>query len=372
MRVLHHHVPGHGHHHRGVSMGEKVLMKGNEAIAEAAIAAGCRHFFGYPITPQTEVAAYMSKRMPKVDGVYLQAESEVASINMVLGAGAAGVRAMTSTSSPGVSLMSEGISYMAGSDVPALIVNVQRGGPGLGGIQPSQADYFQATRSTGHGDFHLLVFAPSTVQETVDMISDAFDLADKYRMPAMILSDGMLGQMMEPVVLPEPKDTVQDKPWAAKGHNNEREHNVINSLYIQPQTLEDLVKRRYEKYDYIKENEQRAEEYLVDDAEIVIVAYGASARVSRSAVDKARADGIKVGLIRPITLWPFPTKAIDKAAGHAKTFLSVEMSMGQMVDDVRLVVSGRAPVEFYGRTGGMIPTPKEVYEQIVRMNGGDN
>lgn len=351
-------------------MGEKVLMKGNEAIAEAAIAAGCRHFFGYPITPQTEVAAYMSKRMPKVGGVYLQGESEVASINMVLGAGAAGVRAMTSTSSPGISLMSEGISYMAGSDVPALIVNVQRGGPGLGGIQPSQADYFQATRSTGHGDFHLLVFAPSTVQETVDMISDAFDLADKYRMPAMILSDGMLGQMMEPVVLPDPKPAEQDKPWAAKGHNNERPHNVINSLYIQPQELEDLVRKRFEKYRTIMQSEQRAEEYLTEDADIIVVAYGASSRVSRSAVDKARAEGIKAGMIRPITLWPFPVKAVSKAADTAKAFLTVEMSMGQMVDDVRLVVAGRKPVEFYGRTGGMIPTPKEVYEQIVRINGG--
>ena len=352
-------------------MGERVLMKGNEAIAEAAIAAGCRHFFGYPITPQTEVAAYMSKRMPKVDGVYLQAESEVASINMVLGAGAAGVRVMTSTSSPGVSLMAEGISYIAGSDVPALIINVQRGGPGLGGIQPSQADYFQATKSTGHGDFHMLVFAPSTVQEMVDFVSIAFDLGDKYRMPAMILSDGMLGQMMEPVELPEARNPDNDsKDWAACGHKGKREHNVINSLYIQPQTLEELVRARYEKYEKIKEEEQRAEEYLTEDAEIIIVAYGASSRVSRSAVDKARKEGIKVGLIRPITLWPFPEKAIAKYVDSAKKFLTVEMSMGQMVDDVRLAVNGKKPVEFYGRTGGMIPAPNEVYNKIVEMNGG--
>ena len=351
-------------------MGERVLMKGNEAIAQAAISAGCRHFFGYPITPQTEVAAYMSKMMPKVGGVYLQGESEVASINMVLGAAAAGVRVMTSTSSPGISLMSEGISYIAGSDVPCVIVNVQRGGPGLGGIQPSQSDYFQATRSTGHGDFHLIVFAPSTIQETVDLVNKAFDIGDKYRMPVMILSDGMLGQMMEPVVLPEETNTAKDKPWAACGHQGKRKHNVINSLYIDPNELERLVRERFEKYKQIQATEQMAEEYLTDDADVVIVAYGASSRVSRSAVDMARKNGIKAGLIRPITLWPYPVDTIRKVAKTAKVFLSVEMSMGQMVDDVRLAVNGSVPVEFYGRTGGIIPTPKEVYDQIVRLNGG--
>ncbi len=351
-------------------MGERVLMKGNEAIAQAAISAGCRHFFGYPITPQTEVAAYMSKMMPKVGGVYLQGESEVASINMVLGAAAAGVRVMTSTSSPGISLMSEGISYIAGSDVPCVIVNVQRGGPGLGGIQPSQSDYFQATRSTGHGDFHLIVFAPSTIQETVDLVNKAFDIGDKYRMPVMILSDGMLGQMMEPVVLPEETNTAKDKPWAACGHQGKRKHNVINSLYIDPNELERLVRERFEKYKTIQATEQMAEEYMTEDADIVIVAYGASSRVSRSAVDMARKQGIKAGLIRPITLWPYPVDTIKKVAKTAKVFLSVEMSMGQMVDDVRLAVNGAVPVEFYGRTGGIIPTPKEVYDQIVRLNGG--
>ncbi len=351
-------------------MGDRVLMKGNEAIAQAAISAGCRHFFGYPITPQTEVAAYMSKMMPKVGGVYLQGESEVASINMVLGAAAAGVRVMTSTSSPGISLMSEGISYIAGSDVPCVIVNVQRGGPGLGGIQPSQSDYFQATRSTGHGDFHLIVFAPSTIQETVDLVAKAFDIGDKYRMPVMILSDGMLGQMMEPVVLPEETNTAQEKPWAACGHGGKRPHNVINSLYIDPATLERLVRERFEKYKVIQQTEQMAEEYLVDDADIVVVAYGASSRVSRSAVDMARKQGIKAGLIRPITLWPYPVDAIKKAAKTAKQFLSVEMSMGQMVDDVRLAVEGKVPVDFYGRTGGIIPTPKEVFDKIVALNGG--
>jgi len=352
-------------------MAEKVLMKGNEAIAEAAIAAGCRHFFGYPITPQTEVAAYMSKRMPKIGGVYLQGESEVASINMVLGAGAAGVRVMTSTSSPGISLMAEGISYIAGSEVPCLIVNVERGGPGLGGIQPSQSDYFQAVKATGHGDFHMLVFAPSTVQETVDLISDAFDLGDKFRIPTMILSDGLLGQMMEPVVLPEPKDPVDNKDWAAKGHQDKRKHNVINSLYIDPAELERKNRDRFEKYRIIQENEQRAEEYLADDAEIVLVAFGASSRIAHSAVDMARKKGIKAGLVRPITLWPFPEKFLNKHAAHAKVFLSVEMNMGQMVDDVRLAIRDSKPVRFFGRTGGIVPTPAEVLQQIEKLNGGE-
>lgn len=346
-------------------------MKGNEALAEAAIQAGCKHFFGYPITPQTELAAYMSRKMPKIGGTYLQAESEVAAINMVLGAASAGVRAMTSSSSPGVSLKTEGISYMAGSDLPALIINVQRGGPGLGGIQPSQADYWQATRATGHGDFQILVFAPSTVQEMVDLVSKAFDKADEYRMPAMILADGMLGQMMEPVVLPDNKDKkLPEKPWATNGHEHKRKHNIVNSLYLKPQDLERLVKERFSRYETIKATEQMAEEYLVDDADIVVVAYGASSRVSRSAVNSAREQGIKVGLIRPITLWPFPVDAIQKAANTAKKFLCVEMSMGQMIDDVRLAVNGRVPVEFYGRTGGMIPSPAEVLDAIKNLAGG--
>ncbi len=349
-------------------MSEKVLMKGNEALAEAAIRAGCHHFFGYPITPQTELAAYMAKRMPKVGGTYLQAESEIAAINMVLGASAAGIRAMTSSSSPGVSLKGEGISYMAGSDLPALIINVQRGGPGLGGIQPSQADYWQATKAGGHGDYQVLVFAPSTVQEMVDLVSDAFDLADKYRMPSMILADGMLGQMMEPVILPEEGAKAPvEKPWAACGHENRREHNVINSLYLTPEQLEDLVLERYKRYDVIKKNEQRAEEYLMDDAELAVVAYGASARVARSAVNKAREQGKKVGLIRPITLWPFPVDAVKKAASHVKEMLVVEMSMGQMVDDVKLAAECKVPVSFYGRTGGMIPTPAQVLDRIEEI-----
>lgn len=346
----------------------KVLMKGNEALAEAAIRAGCHHFFGYPITPQTELAAYMAKRMPKIDGTYLQAESEIAAINMVLGASAAGIRAMTSSSSPGISLKSEGISYMAGSDLPALIINVQRGGPGLGGIQPSQSDYWQATKAGGHGDYQILVFAPSTVQEMVDLVSDAFDLADKYRIPSMILADGMLGQMMEPVELPEEgaKQPIE-KPWAACGHENKREHNVINSLYLTPDQLESLVLERYERYEMIQKNEQRAEEYLTEDADLIVVAYGASARVARSAVNKLREQGQKVGLIRPITLWPFPVDVLKKAAAHTKQMLTVEMSMGQMVDDVRLSVDCKIPVSFYGRTGGMIPTPADVQAEIEKL-----
>lgn len=350
-------------------MAEKVLMKGNEVLAEAALRAGCRFFFGYPITPQTELAAYMSKRMPKVGGTYLQAESEIAAINMVYGASAAGARVMTSSSSPGISLKGEGISYMAGADLPGVIVNVQRGGPGLGGIQPSQADYWQATRAIGHGDFQLMVFAPSTVQEMADCAFLAFEKADEYRMPVMILADGMLGQMMEPVVLPEPKDDLPDKPWATTGHKGEREHNIVNSLYLQAADLERLNNERYERYAKIKETEQRAELFMTDDADIVIVAFGASARIARSAVVSAREKGIKAGLIRPITLWPFPTDAIEGVIGHAKVLLSVEMNMGQMVDDVRLASAGRVPVEFFGRTGGIIPTPAEVLEQIETLSG---
>lgn len=349
-------------------MSEKVLMKGNEAIAEAALRAGCQCFFGYPITPQTELAAYMSKRMPKMGRVYLQAESEVAAINMVYGAAGAGARVMTSSSSPGVSLKSEGISYIAGADLPAVIVNITRGGPGLGGIQPAQSDYWQATRAAGHGDFHLIVLAPSTVQEMADEVYNAFDLADKYRTPVLILGDGMLGQMMEPVELPEEKSSHYDKPWAVTGTKMERPKNVVNSLYLKPSELEDTNRARFERYEIIKDKEQRAERYLTDDADLVVVAFGAASRVARSAVDKARAQGIKAGLLRPITLWPFPERAIDELAATAKGFISVEMNMGMMVDDVRLAVNGRKPVDFYGRTGGIIPTPSEVFEKIVAFS----
>ena len=345
---------------------QKVLMKGNEALAEAAMRAGCRFFFGYPITPQTELAAYMAKHMPGRGGTYLQAESEVAAINMVYGASAAGARVMTSSSSPGISLKTEGISYMAGADLPGVIINVQRGGPGLGGIQPSQSDYWQATRALGHGDFQVIVLAPSTVQEMADVAYEAFDLADEYRTPVMILADGMLGQMMEPVALPPERslDSLPEKPWALTGHGGKREHNIVNSLYLTAEELERLNVERYERYAAIQRDEQRCEEYLVDDADIVVVAFGGAARIARSAVNMARAEGIRAGLIRPITLWPFPVDAVAAAAGHAKRFLVVEMNMGQMVDDVRLAVNGRVPVEFYGRTGGVIPSPEEVLEQI--------
>ncbi|MCL2607058.1 MAG: 3-methyl-2-oxobutanoate dehydrogenase subunit VorB [Methanomassiliicoccaceae archaeon] len=352
-------------------MPEKVLMKGNEAAAEAAILAGCRHFFGYPITPQTEIAAHMSNRMPKIGGIYLQAESEIGAINMVLGASAAGVRTMTSSSSPGISLKAESLSYLAGSDLPAVLVNIQRAGPGLGGIQPSQADYWQATRSSGHGDYKMLVFAPSTVQEMVDLVVDAFYLSDKYRMPAMILSDGLLGQMMEPVVFDESKvKKAPEKPWATCGHGDKREHNIITSLFIDPYDLDAVVKARYERYEHIKENEQRYEEYCTKDADIIVVSYGASARIVRSAVDAARKEGIKAGMIRPISVWPFPDKPILSKINDVKAFLCVEMSMGQMVDDVRLAVNGKKDVKFFGHTGGVVPTPSEVLEEIKKINRG--
>lgn len=346
-------------------------MKGNEALAEAAIRAGCKCFFGYPITPQTELSAYMAKRMHKAGGVFLQAESEIAAINMVLGAGSTGVRAMTSSSSPGVSLKAEGISYLAGSDVPALIINVQRGGPGLGGIQPSQADYWQATRAMGHGDFQILVFAPCSVQEMVDMVVTAFDTADKYRIPAMILADGLLGQMMEPVSFPEINPDAYDKSsWSACGHKNKREHHIINSLYLQANELEQKVRERFERYEIIKANETDAELYLTDDCDILLCAYGASARIVKSAVNSARELGIKAGMFRPKTLWPFPVKEINEACKNASKLLCVEMSMGQMIDDVKLAINCSKPVSFFGRTGGVIPTPAEVLEEIKKLGGG--
>ncbi len=350
-------------------MSEKVLMKGNEAIAEAAIRSGCKLFFGYPITPQTEVSAYMSKRMPKVDGLYLQAESEVAAINMVYGAAAAGARAMTSSSSPGISLKQEGISYIAGADLPCVIINIVRGGPGLGGIQPAQSDYFQATKGGGHGDYNLIVLAPSTIQECVDLTYKAFDLADEYRVPVMIMGDGMLGQMMEPVSFPENENAGGiEKPWACNTTGMKRKKNIVNSLYINPDELEQLVLDRQKRYDIITEKETRAETFFCEDADIVLVAYGTIARVAMNAVKKARAMGIKAGLIRPITLWPFPEKEIAEVAKTAKSFLSVEMSMGQMVYDVKLAVNGKCPVEFYGRTGGVVPVPQEILDKIVEMS----
>ena len=353
-------------------MADKVLMKGNEAIAEAAIRAGCRHYFGYPITPQTEVAAYMAKRMPKIGGVFLQAESEISAINMVYGVASAGMRVMTSSSSPGISLKQEGISYLAGADLPALIVNVQRGGPGLGGIQPSQSDYFQATKGGGHGDYHLIVLAPASVQEMADMTGKAFDLADEYRMPVMLLADGTMGQMMEPVTLPETAPRTVEKPWAVTGTQGKREHNIINSLYLKPEILERTNLERYDRYRVIEEKEPLWEEYLTEDADICVVAFGIAARVSKNAVKAARAKGIKAGLIRPITLWPFPKAPLAKAADHVKAFLSVELSMGQMIEDIELAIRCRRPVTLCNRTGGMIPTPEEVLAAIEKAAGGEN
>ena len=346
-------------------------MKGNEAIAEAAIKAGCRHYFGYPITPQTEIAAYMAKKMPKIGGVFLQAESEIAAINMVYGVAGAGLRVMTSSSSPGISLKSEGLSYMAGSDLPALIVNVQRGGPGLGGIQPSQSDYFQATKGCGHGDFRMIVLAPSSVQEMASLTVKGFDLADKYRMTSMILADGTLGQMMEPVCLDEVEVNTYEKPWAVTGTKMQRKHNIVNSLSLVPEELEKLNFERYERYKAVEENEIMYEEYMTEDAEICVVAFGIAARVAKNAVIAARKEGIKVGLFRPITLWPFPKAALNKVADTAKKFISVELSMGQMIEDIELAIRCRRPVELCNRAGGMIPSSEQVLQHIKKAaNGG--
>ncbi len=352
-------------------MTEKVLMKGNEAIAEAAIRAGCRHYFGYPITPQTELAAYMAKRMPKIGGTFLQAESEIAAINMVYGVSSTGKRVMTSSSSPGVSLKQEGISYIAGADLPALIVNVQRGGPGLGGIQPSQSDYFQATKGGGHGDYHLIVLAPASVQEMADLTAKCFELADKYRMPSMLLADGTMGQMMEPVLLPEESDVTVEKPWALTGTKMEREHNIVNSLYLKPEELEQKNFERYERYKLVEENEVMFEEYMMDDAEVCVMAFGIAARVSKNAVVEARKQGIKAGLLRPITLWPFPKAAVAAAAEHCKAFVSVELSMGQMIEDIKLASECKRPVLLCNRAGGMIPSPEQVLDSIKKAAGGN-
>lgn len=352
----------------------KVLMKGNEAIAEAAIACGCRHYFGYPITPQTEVAEYMAKRMPKVGGLCLQAESEIAAINMVLGASAAGVRVMTSSSSPGIALKSEGISYLVGSDLPCLILNIQRGGPGLGGIQPAQSDYNLAVKSAGHGDSHMVVYAPSSIQEIVDLTATAFDVGDRYRVPVMMLADGALGQMMEPVDIEGiGTKALPEKPWAACGHEGKRKKNIVNSLYIEPDELERRVLARYERYAKIAAEETRWEEYRLDDAEICVVAYGITARICKTAVDAARRKGIRVGMFRPVTLWPYPSKQLDQSCAKAgvKRVLVAELNMGQMVDDVRLAINCRLPVEFYGRTGGMMPSPDEILAQIEKLDAAE-
>ncbi len=352
-------------------MSQKVLMKGNEAIAEAAIIAGCRHYFGYPITPQTEIAAYMAKRMPKIGGTFLQAESEIAAINMVYGAASAGVRAMTSSSSPGISLKQEGISYIAGAELPAVIVNSQRAGPGLGGIQPGQSDYFQAVKGGGHGDYHLIVLTPASVQEMAELTVKAFDLADKYRMPVMLLTDGTIGQMMEPVSLDLKVESAVEKPWATTGTEMKREHNIITSLSLVPAELEQWNLDRYAKYAHIEENETLWEEYMTEDADVVVVAFGIAARVSKNAVNAARAEGIKVGLIRPITVWPFPNKPLAALAAKGVSMVCVELSMGQMIEDVKLATECKVPVSLCKRVGGIIPTPNEILEAIRAAKGGN-
>ena len=346
-------------------MPEKVLMKGNEAISEGAMAAGCLYFFGYPITPQNEVSAYLAKELPKRGGVFLQAESEIAAINMVIGASAAGARAMTSSSSPGVALKSEGLSYLSGCDLPAVVINVQRAGPGLGGIQPGQADYYHATRGAGHGDFKMIVLAPSSVQEMYDFGYEAFGLADKYRITAMVLSDGALGQMMEPAELTEKNEkTGYKKDWALTSTGMKRGKNIINSLNLQPDELEAENIKRYERYAGIEKNEARHESYLADDADIIVAAYGVTARVAKNAVDAARAEGIKAGLIRPVTLWPFPADAFKKGAERAKAFITAEMSMGQMHSDVELAIRCSRPNYKCGRTGGVVHAPEDILNSI--------
>lgn len=347
------------------------LMKGNEAVGEAAISAGCRHYYGYPITPQNEIPEYLSYRMPEVGGVFIQSESEIAAINMVYGTSSTGARVMTSSSSPGISLKAEGISYLAGSELPAVIVNMMRGGPGLGGIQPAQGDYFQAVKGGGHGDYRVIVLAAASVQELYTFTLLAFDLADRYRNPVMLLGDGLLGQMMEEVEIPQTPedDNPPEEPWAATGCRG-RARNIINSLYLDPHKLEAHNRKLQEKYKRVVEREQRFQEHHTEDCELLLVAYGTAARVSRGAVDEARALGIKAGLFRPQTLWPFPNRGLKEAARGARALLVVEMSSGQMVEDVKLGVQCSLPVHFYGRMGGIVPSAGEVLEEIKKIKGG--
>ncbi len=348
-------------------MTETKLMKGNEAMAEAAILAGCDAYFGYPITPQSEVLEYLAREMPKHNRIVLQAESEVASINMVYGAAGAGFRTMTSSSSPGISLMQEGISYIAGAELPCLIVNVNRAGPGLGTIQPGQGDYFQATKGGGHGDYKMIVLAPASVQEMADFVYLGFDLADKYRNPVMLLSDGAIGQMMEKVEFkPYTKPNI-DKSWATTGKPKSRGRNYITSLFIQPERMEQHNLKLEEKFKRIRENEVRFEEINTTDAEFLFVAYGLSARICQKAMDIAREKGIKVGLFRPVTLYPYPYQRLKELSSQVKLMLSVELNSGQMVEDVKLAVEGKVPVEYYGRMGGMVPTPEDIVHHLETL-----
>jgi len=355
-------------------MTNRVLMKGNEVIAEAAIRAGCRHYFGYPITPQTEIMHYMAKRMVEVGGCFVQAESEVAAINMVYGAAAAGARVLTSSSSPGISLKQEGMSYIAGAELPAVVVNIVRAGPGLGGILPAQGDYFQATKGGGHGDYRNIVIAPASIQELYEMTVAAFNLADQYRMLVMILGDGALGQMMEPVLFKEVEPNVStEKLWAATGRHGKPEHNIITSIYIDPDMLEMKNRELVAKYAVVQKEETRFETLNLDGAEIVFTAFGTASRICRNVIRQAAEMGIKVGMIRPITLWPFPSEEIARIANlsHVKAFLDIELNAGQMVEDVRLAVNGKKPVHFYGRMGGNLPTQKEILDQLLAIQKGE-
>ncbi len=345
----------------------KVLMKGNEAIAEAAIRAGCDAYFGYPITPQTEVLEYMSRRMPELGRAFVQAESELGAINMVYGAACTGARVMTTTSSPGYSLMQEGISYIAMSFVPCVIANIMRGGPGLGNIQPAQGDYFQMTKGGGHGDYKLIVLAPSTVQEMVDLIIEAFDLADKYCQPVTVIADGMIGQIMEPVEFPELQPPKRpERPWALTGAKG-REKNVITSLFLGAQNLERENWKLQKIIAEIEANEVRSAEYMMEGAEIIVVAYGTAGRIAQTAVKQARAEGIPAGLFRPITMFPFPYDRLDQLADSAHHILVVELSAGQMIEDVRLATRCRLPISFFGKLGGIVPLPEEIFEEIEKL-----
>ena len=353
----------------------KVLMKGNEAIGEAAVRAGCRFFFGYPITPQSEVPEYLSKRLPEVGGTFVQAESEVAASNMIYGAAGVGVRVLTTSSSPGISLMSEALSYAAGAELPIVLVNIVRSGPGLGGILPSQSDYFQATKGGGHGDFRMLVLAPASCQEAVDLMVLAFDLADKYRNPVMLMGDGMIGQMMEPVDFGDLEVPGEDheephKPWAATGTDSRgRSHrNIINSLFLDPVECNEMNLRLKKKYDEMEATEKRSESIHVDeDVDVLVVAYGTMSRICKTTVDTLRAEGKRVSLVRPITLFPFPTEAVRAAGDRAKKVISIEMSMGQMVEDVKMAMEGTKPVHFYGLAGGLVPSPEQVRQAILEL-----
>ena len=354
-----------------IKKSEKVLLSGNEALAEGALKAGCRCYFGYPITPQSEIPAYMVRRMKEVGGVFLQAESEIAAINMVYGAAATGARAMTSSSGPGISLKQEGLSYLAGAELPAVSANVMRGGPGLGNIAPSQSDYFQATRGGGHGDYHLIVLAPNSVQEMLDLAYLAFELADKYRNPVMILADAILGQMMEGVEFKEENKGVKKKDWIIGGDKG-RKPNIIRSLFLEEGVLEEHNKKLQEKYARIRRLEVKYESMQTDDVELLLVSYGSMARLASEVVTRLRKKGIKAGLLRPITLWPFPYSPIRKLTDRVRFFFVVEMSEGQMLEDVKLAVEGAVPVYFYGRLGGGVPTPLEVIERIEEKVGDED